>query len=166
VQSRSELIDIAANRGASGIDGTIASAVGYAAALNKPVTLVVGDLALLHDLNSLSLAAQSSPPLTIIVLNNNGGRIFEHLSIAKHDDVFERYFATPHDIKDFSKAVNFFGLDYHRASSSDNMPSALQTSSEGKRSAIVELEIDYRASVKQRQTLRQRISQDLDRRFA
>jgi 2-succinyl-5-enolpyruvyl-6-hydroxy-3-cyclohexene-1-carboxylate synthase len=86
----------AANRGASGIDGLIASATGHAIATGKPVLAFVGDVSALHDLNSLQLAAQVETPLVIVVLNNDGGGIFRYLPIAKHGDVFERCFTTPH----------------------------------------------------------------------
>ena len=104
----------AANRGASGIDGTIASAAGFAEGLQKRVTLLIGDLALLHDINSLALLKKQRYPLTIIVLNNNGGGIFSQLPIAKHGDVFETYFKTPHDLN-LEGIVNGFGVKYRRA---------------------------------------------------
>ena len=62
------------NRGASGIDGTIGVAVGFAIGHKKPVTTLLGDLSLLHDLNSLSLGRHVSVPLVIVVINNDGGR--------------------------------------------------------------------------------------------
>jgi 2-succinyl-5-enolpyruvyl-6-hydroxy-3-cyclohexene-1-carboxylate synthase len=101
---------VAANRGASGIDGTIASidgtiasAAGFAAGLKRPVTLLTGDLAFLHDLNSLPLLRSIPQPLVIIVVNNRGGGIFSFLPIAEYKDVFETYFGTPHDFN-FSNA--------------------------------------------------------------
>lgn len=92
---RAHTVRVGANRGASGIDGTLAAAVGFATGLRRPVTVLLGDLALLHDLNSLVLAHNSSAPLVIVVLNNNGGGIFSFLPIARFTDVFESYFAAP-----------------------------------------------------------------------
>jgi 2-succinyl-5-enolpyruvyl-6-hydroxy-3-cyclohexene-1-carboxylate synthase len=60
------------------------------------VLAFVGDVSALHDLNSLQLAAQVETPLVIVVLNNDGGGIFRYLPIAKHGDVFEKCFTTPH----------------------------------------------------------------------
>lgn len=104
---------IEANRGVSGIDGIIAAATGFALALGAPVTLLIGDLAFLHDLNSLALLNQAKEALTIIVVNNNGGGIFNHLPIADDEEVFETFFKTPHHMS-FSAAAELFSLDYKR----------------------------------------------------
>jgi 2-succinyl-5-enolpyruvyl-6-hydroxy-3-cyclohexene-1-carboxylate synthase len=99
----------AANRGASGIDGLVAGAVGHAHASRAPVVAFVGDVSALHDVGSLQLAALVETPLVIVVLNNDGGGIFRYLPIAKHADVFESCFATPHGLS-FSEVARAFGL--------------------------------------------------------
>jgi len=99
----------AANRGASGIDGLVAGAVGHAHASHAPVVAFVGDVSALHDVGSLQLAALVETPLVIVVLNNDGGGIFRYLPIAKHADVFESCFATPHGLS-FSEVARAFGL--------------------------------------------------------
>ena len=71
--SRGMTVFVNGNRGASGIDGLIASAAGYARGLDKPVTLMIGDLAALHDLNSLGMLRDLPVPLIIVLLNNGGG---------------------------------------------------------------------------------------------
>lgn len=75
---------VAANRGASGIDGVLSSAAGFAAGLCTPVTLVVGDLSFLHDTNGLMLVRAQPPgaPLTVVLINNGGGGIFNFLPVA------------------------------------------------------------------------------------
>lgn len=101
------------NRGANGIDGTVSSALGVAHATGKPTVLYTGDLALLHDQNGL-LAARELPAgasLTIVLINNDGGGIFEHLPIAQFEPPFERLFATPQHI-DFKKFAALHNLDY------------------------------------------------------
>ena len=98
-----------ANRGASGIDGLVASAVGHAHASGEPVVAFVGDVSALHDLNSLQLATMVETPLVLIVLNNDGGGIFRYLPIARHDDVFEACFTTPHGLS-FAPIAKSFGL--------------------------------------------------------
>jgi 2-succinyl-5-enolpyruvyl-6-hydroxy-3-cyclohexene-1-carboxylate synthase len=102
-------VPVFANRGASGIDGTVATAAGVAHGRRAPLTLVIGDLALLHDLNALALLR--AQPVIVIALNNNGGGIFHFLPIAAHGEVFEPYFATPHD-RSFEHAAAMFDLEY------------------------------------------------------
>ncbi len=102
---------VGANRGASGIDGAIATAAGFARGLGKCVTLMAGDVAFLHDLNSLSLLQTLDTPLVIVVLNNDGGGIFSFLPIAGFPDVFERYFGAPHGMT-FEHAAALFDLSY------------------------------------------------------
>jgi len=106
-------VPVGCNRGASGIDGTIASAVGFARGLNAPVTVLLGDLAMLHDLNSLRLVESSPQPIILVVLNNNGGGIFSFLPVATEKEYFETYFGTPHDLT-FGKSTAMFGLEYHK----------------------------------------------------
>ena len=74
---------VAANRGASGVDGTIATATGFARGLGKCATLMIGDQAFLHDLNSLGLCRTLDTPFIIVVLNNDGGGIFSFLPVAR-----------------------------------------------------------------------------------
>ena len=111
-------VEVGANRGASGVDGTIAAATGFARGLGRSVTLMVGDLAFLHDLNSLRLVHGLDTPMVIVVVNNDGGGIFSFLPIAGYPDVFERYFGTPHGMT-FEHAAGLFGLAYARPASSD-----------------------------------------------
>jgi 2-succinyl-5-enolpyruvyl-6-hydroxy-3-cyclohexene-1-carboxylate synthase len=102
---------IGCNRGVSGIDGTIASAIGMAYGLNRPTTLLIGDLAFLHDCNSLSLARSLEHPLTIVLVNNDGGGIFSFLPVADHADQFERLFGASHGYS-FGDVARQFGLAY------------------------------------------------------
>lgn len=82
------------NRGANGIDGNVSTAIGLAHRAG-PTVLVTGDLAFLHDSNALLLAERFVGALTIVVINNEGGGIFEHLPVVRFDPPFEDYFATP-----------------------------------------------------------------------
>ncbi|MEI6862613.1 MAG: thiamine pyrophosphate-dependent enzyme, partial [Verrucomicrobiota bacterium] len=89
------------NRGANGIDGTLSTALGVAHG-GAPAVLLTGDLALLHDSNGFLLRPQFRGSLTIVLVNNRGGGIFEHLPVAQFGEVFEKFFATPQDA-DFAK---------------------------------------------------------------
>ncbi len=90
-------IDVFANRGANGIDGTIATAVGVALT-GTPTTCLVGDVAFLHDSTSLVALNQRTVDLTIVVIDNDGGGIFSFLP--QHEilegDRYEELFGTPH----------------------------------------------------------------------
>nr|WP_024965147.1 2-succinyl-5-enolpyruvyl-6-hydroxy-3-cyclohexene-1-carboxylic-acid synthase [Pantoea sp. IMH] len=98
-----------ASRGASGIDGLIATAAGVQRGTAKPLLVVMGDLSALYDLNSLALLRQVTAPLILIVINNNGGQIFSLLPTP--EEARERFFAMPQHI-DFSSAAAMFGLRY------------------------------------------------------
>lgn len=131
-------VAVAANRGASGVDGAIAAAAGFARGLGRPTTLLVGDVAFLHDLNSLRLARDLDTPLVIVVLNNDGGGIFSFLPIAGFPDVFERYFAAPHGMT-FEHAAALFGLAYARPSSDDEFIAAYDEARRRTASTLIEV---------------------------
>lgn len=99
------------NRGASGIDGLIASAYGFAQSSAEPTTLLLGDLSALHDLNSLALLGKGSQPLVVILLNNDGGSIFRMLPVPTGDQLLETYYCLPHGLH-FEHAAAMFGLQY------------------------------------------------------
>jgi 2-succinyl-5-enolpyruvyl-6-hydroxy-3-cyclohexene-1-carboxylate synthase len=115
------------NRGASGIDGTIATAVGIADTTERSVTVLIGDLALLHDLNSLAAIRDAAAPVRIVVVNNDGGGIFSMLPIRKHEQDFEPLFGTPHGLG-FGDAAAMFGLDYLQPESLEELDDVLSVS--------------------------------------
>ncbi len=149
-------VPVAANRGVSGIDGTIASACGYAAGLNRPVTILIGDLALLHDLNSLSLIKSLSQPVIIVLLNNHGGGIFSFLPISKFKDIFEPYFGTPHNYQ-FKEAAKLFDLDYAAPSANSEFLAVYRNAAENGNSTLIELRTDRQENVILQQKIRQAI---------
>ena len=102
------------NRGANGIDGTVSSAFGAAAAGDGPVVLLIGDVALAHDIGGLLAARRLGLALTIVLLNNDGGGIFHFLPVAGQTDAFEEHVATPHGL-DFAHAAALYGCGYERA---------------------------------------------------
>ena len=90
----SRTIGIRANRGCNGIDGTLATALGSSLACRVPTLVLLGDLAFLHDLGGFEAACQLEAPLTVVVVHNGGGGIFDHLPISQHPTAFEKYFVT------------------------------------------------------------------------
>ena len=85
--------EVLTNRGANGIDGTVSTALG-ASLDGKRTVLLCGDLTFLHDSNALLSAYGHRGDLTIVVINNQGGGIFNHLAIAKSAH-FEQLWGTP-----------------------------------------------------------------------
>lgn len=98
------------NRGASGIDGTLSTALGIAHRHQSSVMLS-GDLALLHDTNGFLLRNKFAGHLTIVLINNNGGGIFEMLPISQYDPPFEEFFATPQSL-DFAQLCATYKVEY------------------------------------------------------
>jgi 2-succinyl-5-enolpyruvyl-6-hydroxy-3-cyclohexene-1-carboxylate synthase len=95
------------NRGANGIDGTLSTALGVAHG-NRPAVLLSGDLALLHDTNGFLLRPRMHGSLTVVLINNRGGGIFEMLPVAKFDPPFEEFFAMPQEV-DFGRLCAAYG---------------------------------------------------------
>jgi len=103
------------NRGANGIDGTVSTAYGIAAASGRPVTCLIGDVAFAYDIGGLMTAVRH-PELDVafVVIHNDGGGIFEFLPVATEADHFEEHVATPHGL-DFAHAAALYGLPYTEA---------------------------------------------------
>ncbi|WP_437759281.1 2-succinyl-5-enolpyruvyl-6-hydroxy-3-cyclohexene-1-carboxylic-acid synthase [Sorangium sp. So ce1389] len=129
-------------RGASGIDGLVSAAAGARAAAAGPVTLLLGDLSLLHDLTGLLLAAKAAAdgeaPLVVVVVQNDGGRIFEHLPIARTGaGLLERAFTMPQHLE-FAPAAAMFGLAYERAGTAEGLARALAAAHERPFATLIE----------------------------
>jgi len=152
---------VGCNRGVSGIDGTVASACGFACGGGHPTTLVLGDIALLHDLNSLAVAARSEAQVIIVVVNNNGGGIFHFLPIAQYERHFETCFGTPHGLR-FDQAARMFGLPYYCPSSISEFRDRFRSIRDNHESAILEIVSDRRKNKREHDYLRNRIHQLLD----
>ncbi|HTJ79119.1 MAG TPA: 2-succinyl-5-enolpyruvyl-6-hydroxy-3-cyclohexene-1-carboxylic-acid synthase [Rariglobus sp.] len=101
-------VQIHFSRGANGIDGTLSTALGVAHG-NRPTVLLTGDLALLHDTNGFLSAQHFRGSLTIVLINNNGGGIFDHLPVAQFNPPFEKFWATPQDVN-FGKLCAAYGV--------------------------------------------------------
>jgi 2-succinyl-5-enolpyruvyl-6-hydroxy-3-cyclohexene-1-carboxylate synthase len=91
-------VRVLANRGANGIDGVVATAVGVAAATGAPTAVLIGDVAMVHDSSSLAALAGRGLDVRIVVIDNDGGGIFSFLPQrrALSVDRFEQLFGTPH----------------------------------------------------------------------
>jgi 2-succinyl-5-enolpyruvyl-6-hydroxy-3-cyclohexene-1-carboxylate synthase len=132
---------VESNRGANGIDGTVSSAFGAAAAGEGPVVLLIGDVALAHDIGGLMAASRLRLPLTIVLLNNNGGGIFHFLAVAGETDAFEEHVATPHGL-DFARAAALYGCSYARPGGVPELREAVERSLAGGGVTIIEVRTD------------------------
>ncbi|MEI3651545.1 MAG: 2-succinyl-5-enolpyruvyl-6-hydroxy-3-cyclohexene-1-carboxylic-acid synthase [Dolichospermum lemmermannii FEM_B0920] len=112
------------NRGANGIDGTLSTALGIAYHQQSSVMLT-GDLSLLHDTNGFLIRNKFIGHLTIILINNNGGGIFEMLPIAKFNPPFEEFFATPQNI-DFAQLCATYNVQYNLINSWEELKDSLK----------------------------------------
>ena len=133
------------NRGASGIDGLVSSALGVAAADRAaPVVLLIGDISFYHDMNGLlAVRKHRLDNVTIVLFNNNGGGVFRRLPIAEDHARFEDLFLTPPGL-DFAPAAAMYGLDFVRILDNDRagLAQALCASLHSRRPAIIEVPTD------------------------
>ena len=106
-------VTVHANRGANGIDGVVSTAVGVALASAAPTTLLIGDVACLHDTNGLLGLSARGVDMDIVVVNNDGGAIFSFLPqrAATDDAEFETLWGTPHGVS-FAALAATHGVEH------------------------------------------------------
>ncbi len=115
---------VLANRGANGIDGTTSTAYGIAAGSPGPTVLLTGDVTLAHDLGGLLAATRTRLPLTIVLLDNGGGGIFDFLAVSSQTDHYEHHVATPTGLS-AERIADLFGLVYAPVDSVGGLRNAL-----------------------------------------
>lgn len=136
-------LDVAANRGVSGIDGLVATAAGTCDALGRPTVALVGDQSFAHDLGGLAAAVATGAPLTVVVVDNGGGQIFATLPIAAHEDLLARCFIAPAGV-DVAAACAAFGVAWSRVDGATSLSAALAQVHDGPR--VIEVRVDPAAS--------------------
>ncbi len=155
-----------ANRGAAGIDGTLSSALGAALGSGRPSLLVTGDLAFLHDLNGLGAAGADGAALQVVVLNDEGGGIFEHLSIAEGEgvaEVFDRYFRTP-PRADLAAACRTYGRPHRLVATPGELIDSLVAGWSRGGLGIIEIALDMAKNTGLHRELWHRVGRMLDDR--
>lgn len=161
-------IHVYANRGASGIDGNVSTALGFGAASKSPLVAVLGDITFYHDMNGLlPLKAETKrqkaenlgelhnsqfPPTTIVVLNNNSGSIFHRLPISQFEPPFTDLFLTPHDLN-FEHAAKLYDLDFARVTNQADFQQALGKSMYDSAPCLIEVVTNGRSDHEARQKL-------------
>ncbi|PSP01738.1 MAG: 2-succinyl-5-enolpyruvyl-6-hydroxy-3-cyclohexene-1-carboxylic-acid synthase [Cyanobacteria bacterium SW_7_48_12] len=136
------------NRGANGIEGSLSTALGIAHHHQSSVMLT-GDLALLHDTNGFLQRNRFTGHLTIVLINNNGGGIFEMLPISQFEPPFQEYFATPQEI-DFAQLCGTYGIEYKRITNWQQLQALLNPLPE-KGIRVLEIPTNRREDAKWRQ---------------
>ncbi len=155
-------IRLLSNRGANGIDGVVSSALGAAAATGGHAYLLIGELALLHDLGALLAGRRLGLELTIVCVNNGGGGIFDFLPVAEHADAetYERLVATPSGV-DLARLARGLELGHARAETPDEIRRAA-----GDGAGLIEVRTDRALNVALHREVFARIARGLDERVA
>lgn len=135
-QPASKHIRVFANRGASGIDGTLSSALGAAAHLPRLV-FVSGDTSFYHDMNGLLAISRHNLRAVLIVINNDGGGIFHRLPISAFEPPFHQLFVALHGLT-FEHAAKLYGIPYRRLERR-SLPAALKEALASETSTLIEI---------------------------
>lgn len=156
-------MQVFANRGASGIDGNISTALGLAMARpGRPLVAVVGDITFYHDMNGLLALRRLGVNATIVLLNNRGGGIFHRLPASEHEPYFTELFVTPHDL-DFRHAARLYGADYRLARDRAAFRAAFPAQLASDRPGIIEVPGDAREDLQRRDAIISAAAAVLDR---
>ncbi len=152
VKQETKPIKTFANRGASGIDGVVSTALGVASVNQTDgwLTLIIGDISFYHDMNGLLAIKRLGIPIRIILLNNDGGGIFRRLPIKDYDPAFTDLFLTHHGL-DFSHAAALYGLDYTLTTTRAEFEAAIKQPLTG--AQLIELRTDSAHDLARRQEI-------------
>jgi len=141
------------NRGASGIDGLLATAIGVAKKSAKASTLLIGDTSFLYDLNSLALLKQLPNPFIIIVINNDGGAIFNLLPVPEEQK--KNFYQLPHGLN-FKASCEQFAINYYNPNQLTDFEDAYNECLQGKH-ALIEITLSNQQSAIQLNHLKEQI---------
>lgn len=130
-------IRLFANRGANGIDGLTSTALGVSTKVRRLI-LLVGDLTFYHDLNGLLASKLHNLPITIILVNNNGGGIFSFLPQSKEEKHFEQLFGTPVDL-DYEKVVSMYNGRFTRVQTWTEFEEEVRYSLQANQLSVIEV---------------------------
>ena len=153
-------IGIYSNRGTNGIDGVVSTALGIQQSLNRPATLLIGDISFLHDVNGLLVTRFHQTDLTIVVMNNDGGGIFSYLPQSSDEQYFEKLFGTPTGLS-FDAIAHMYEAEYYMVESKETFLRALNTPKQTD-IRIIEVKTNRQENVRVHRQLWKAISEELD----
>jgi 2-succinyl-5-enolpyruvyl-6-hydroxy-3-cyclohexene-1-carboxylate synthase len=147
-------VTVHSNRGTNGIDGVVSTAVGVSLATKARVTLLIGDIACLHDSNGLWALNRRDVDLTIVVTNNDGGSIFSFLPQAQivSNSHFELLYGTPHGAS-FEHLAATHGIAFERVTTVSELAATLQHGG----TRLIEVPCDRFSNVSQHEALQSAI---------
>ncbi len=154
-------------RGTNGIDGLISGAAGAAMSSGRPTTLLVGDLGFLHDVGGLFAARSLRVPFVVVVLNNDGGRIFELLPLASAPGVkpekLEPWIVS-HGLE-LRPAAELYRHRYARVERADQLRAALREAHAAAGCTVIEVVLEPQGAAQQLGRVRARAEAELARLF-
>jgi 2-succinyl-5-enolpyruvyl-6-hydroxy-3-cyclohexene-1-carboxylate synthase len=128
------------NRGTSGIDGSLSTAVGYAYSSKQPTVFMTGDLSFIYDSNGL-WNNYVNDNLKVIVMNNNGGNIFRFIGDKELMEKSLDFFTTPHHVK-IKPLVEAYGLNYMVCNETENLKSCIENLLKSDKATVLEIFTD------------------------
>ncbi len=162
--ARDEPPRVLANRGANGIDGVVSTAFGVAAGSAGPTVVLLGDVALAYDVGALVSTRRLRLPLTIVLIDNEGGGIFDFLPVArtKPKAAYDVHVATPTGL-DFADVATGFGLTYRPATTVPEFRAALDASLADDAVSLVHVHTDRKHNVRLHRQVWERVERLLVR---
>ncbi|XP_050226145.1 protein PHYLLO, chloroplastic isoform X2 [Mercurialis annua] len=162
-------VRVSGNRGASGIDGLLSTAIGFAVGCNRRVFCLIGDVSFLHDTNGLSILKPRLPrkPMTILVINNHGGAIFSLLPIADRTEqrILNQYFYTTHDIS-IKQLCMAHSVRHLQVKTKMELRDALVTTQQEETDCVIEVDSSISANSTFHSTLKNSARQAADHALA
>ncbi|MCH9621919.1 MAG: 2-succinyl-5-enolpyruvyl-6-hydroxy-3-cyclohexene-1-carboxylate synthase [Chlamydiia bacterium] len=140
------------NRGVSGIDGNLSTALGICKSLNTPLVAIVGDCTFLHDVGALNLMQKENIPLIIIVINNDGGGIFNFLPYSDQKNLLNDFISPPTDLN-IGNIATSFNIPFWKADTSNDYTKMIEHLVSEKSPGIIEIPSEKKENLKIHQKL-------------